>query len=409
MKTTRLLFLLSLIILAIVSCQAPQQETSFQPGQFGYDVHLLQQYQDAFVLEHGQAKILVSTEYQGRIMTSTAKGDEGPSYGWINEELIRTDSTIAHFNPYGGEDRFWLGPEGGQFSLYFKPGTDFVFDEWFVPAAFDTEPFELVEKKERRASFRKAMSLVNYSGTELNIEVDRKIALLDANNVSEIFGLSPDPNLEMVAFQSINTITNTGDSAWTKETGMPSIWILGMFIPSDLTTIIIPFEQGDSAELGPKVIDNYFGKVPEDRLTVKDRVLFFKGDGKYRSKIGIPPLRAEDFAGSYDESKKLLTIVAFSREPGNTNYVNSLWELQEDPFSGDVVNSYNDGPLDNGVQLGPFYELETSSPAANLASGESLTHTHTTLHLSGDEALLSQFCESVLGVSLREVLTGIKE
>ena len=129
MESRSLSFCIGLLVILALTCKSPQNTQLWQPGQFGYDVALLQQYQDAFVLEKGQAKILVSTDYQGRIMTSTARGDAGPSYGWMNEDLIRADSFVAHFNPFGGEDRFWLGPEGGQFSLYFKPGTDFVFDE----------------------------------------------------------------------------------------------------------------------------------------------------------------------------------------------------------------------------------------------------------------------------------------
>jgi hypothetical protein len=42
---------------------------------------------------------------------------------------------------------------------------------------------------------------------------------------------------------------------------------------------------------------------------------------------------------------------------------------------GDVINAYNDGPNDDGTQLGRFLELETSSPAAALKSGNSITHT----------------------------------
>ena len=38
-------------------------------------------------------------------------------------------------NVFGGEDRFWLGPEGGQFALYFKPGDPFDLDHWQVPEA----------------------------------------------------------------------------------------------------------------------------------------------------------------------------------------------------------------------------------------------------------------------------------
>jgi len=87
--------------------------------------------------------------------------------------------------------------------------------------------------------------------------------------------------------------------------------------------------------------------------------------------------------------------------PGAVDYVNSLWEMQDDPYAGDVVNSYNDGPLDGGRQaLGSFYELETSSPAAALAPGESIAHAHATLHVSGHAEVLDAIAQAALGVSL---------
>ena len=86
-----------------------------------------------------------------------------------------------------------------------------------------------------------------------------------------------------------------------------------------------------------------------------------------------------------------------------TDYVNSMWELQENPFSGDVANSYNDGPLENGQQMGPFFELESSSYAADLTPGSSLTHIHRTIHLSGDLAKLDSISRKVLGVTIAEI------
>ncbi|MDG2385208.1 MAG: hypothetical protein P8N76_26290 [Pirellulaceae bacterium] len=48
-----------------------------------------------------------------------------------------------------------------------------------------------------------------------------------------------------------------------------------------------------------------------------------------------------------------------------------MWKLQDQPYAGDVINSYNDGPLELGKPgLGPFYELETSSRAAALGPGK---------------------------------------
>jgi hypothetical protein len=81
-----------------------------------------------------------------------------------------------------------------------------------------------------------------------------------------------------------------------------------------------------------------------------------------------------------------------------------MWQIQDAPFAGDVVNSYNDGPPAPGAKpLGPFYELETSSPAAALAPGASLVHRHRTLHLVGDEAALDRVARKVLGTGLAEI------
>ena len=72
----------------------------------------------------------------------------------------------------------------------------------------------------------------------------------------------------------------------------------------------------------------------------------------------------------------------YTNREGATDYVYSMWELQDEPFKGDVVISYNDGPPSPGAKpLGPFYELESSSPVLALKPGESAKHIHRTLHL----------------------------
>jgi len=75
-----------------------------------------------------------------------------------------------------------------------------------------------------------------------------------------------------------------------------------------------------------------------------------------------------------------------------------------------VVNAYNDGPVAPGAKpLGPFYELETSSPAAALNPGESLSHVHTTIHLQGEEKDLDPIARKILGVSLEEIKQAFSE
>ena len=80
---------------------------------------------------------------QGRVLTSTAQGDDGLSFGWINRDLIASGERQEHMNAFGGEDRFWLGPEGGQYSIYFAPGTSFTLNNWYVPAEIDWDPFNI--------------------------------------------------------------------------------------------------------------------------------------------------------------------------------------------------------------------------------------------------------------------------
>ena len=111
-------------------------------------------------------------------MTSTATGDKGLSYGWINRELIESGKIQPHINVFGGEDRFWLGPEGGQFSIFFVKGVPFDFEHWFTPASIDTLPFsnEKAASNSSKALFKSSFSLTNYSGTVFDLQVNREVA-----------------------------------------------------------------------------------------------------------------------------------------------------------------------------------------------------------------------------------------
>jgi hypothetical protein len=380
-------------------------------GSFGDDVSFLKQYTDVIVLSdrQGLAKVAVVPAWQGRVMTSTAAGDAGRSFGWINRELISSRKLQPHINVFGGEDRFWLGPEGGQFSIFFAPGAKFELSDWYTPAPIDTLPYRVVSHSRTRARFAAEFSLTNYSGTRFEVGVDRTVRLLDTATGWKRLGVKPLPGTSLVAFETDNRISNVGKNPWRKETGLLSVWILGMFNPSPATTIVVPIRPGPESELGVKVTSDYFGPIPPERLVVKDDVIYFCGDGQYRSKIGISPKRSKAVLGSYDAAQQVLTIVQFTQPPGVTDYVNSLWKLQDNPYAGDAANSYNDGPPAPGAKpLGPFYELESSSPAAALAPGRSLSHVHRTIHVTGPESALDQVARATLGVGLDQIKTGLK-
>ena len=164
--------------------------------------------------------------------------------------------------------------------------------------------------------------------------------------------------------------------------------------------MIIPFSPQTNAR--SFITDNYFGKISPDRLLVKDSILYFRCDGKSRGKLGISPMIAKPIAGSFDFKKNVLTIL-IPEVQKNAMYVNSKWEIQKQPYQGDVINSYNDGPLQDGTKLGPFYEIESSSPAKELKPGETEEYHQTTLHFQGDYLSLKELAKQLLDVDLDEV------
>ncbi|MCS7469950.1 hypothetical protein NZK35_25130 [Stieleria sp. ICT_E10.1] len=377
---------------------------------FADDLAFMKKHTPIVVLRDGGAAVAVAPAYQGRVMTSTFDHQSGPSFGWINRPVIqqgllsdeqKKGTLEEHISIFGGEERFWLGPEGGQYALFFKPGSNFEFSDWATPPAIDTEAYELVEQTGASARFKHATELINYSGAEFQVGIERTVKLLDKQEASQLLDVELGEGLRMVGYETDNRITNTGSHAWKPETGLLSIWILGMYNPSPETTVVIPFHQGSDKQLGPRVNDTYFGKVPPDYLQVEDDKLFFRGDGTRRGKIGISPQRSKGIAGSYDAAGGVLNIVTYNVQDAPHGFVNSMWELQDQPYSGDVINSYNDGSPEPGKPpLGPFYELETSSPAAALKPGETMRHVQRTYHLQGSEDQLDTLAQQLLGVRL---------
>jgi hypothetical protein len=381
--------------------------TSDSTRLYGHNKTFLAKYTSIVELKNEKSALIVVPDWQGRVMTSTAEGDSGFSFGWINNKLIESGIVSAHINAFGGEERLWLGPEGGQYSIFFSKGKEFTFENWQTPAFIDTKPFAITSQTETSVTLESDEKLVNYSGMVFSIGIKREVSLLSYSEIRKQTGIDIS-GINCVAYSSTNILFNKGKNEWKKENGLLSLWMLGMFIPSDSVVVVIPFREGEEKNLGVRVNDNYFGKIPESRLRVTGNHIFFKADGKSRGKIGIPPLRAAGVMGSFDSENNILTLL-FCKLPENvTDYVNSSWQIQKDPYSGDALNSYNDGPLEDGSQMGPFYELETSSPAAALVPGGSITHYQITMHITGDSKLLNDISSKTLGVSLEEIIKAFK-
>ncbi len=414
---TKLLTIIPFIIMLVSSCNNSTTEnqatedadsSTYQKGTFGYDLDFLKQHDSVIVLKssNDNAQIIISPKYQAKVFTSTANGNEGFSFGWVNYKAF-TGPSDAHMNAYGGENRLWLGPEGGRFSLFFNPGDSMVFNHWKTPAPFDTEPWKVTAQTNNSVTMQNDMQLTNYKGTPLQLSVTRTVDILNNDDINKSTGLSLDTSVKVVGYKTTNTLANTGKDEWTEATGMPCIWILDMMKNTPATVIVVPYKNAAGEDFKNVATTDYFGQIPPDRLRHDDNKLLFKADGKSRGKLGIKPKYAKPVLGSYDPQNKVLTIAMFEPD-ASAKYLNQEWNTTKPTFSGDAVNAYNDGPLADGSQMGPFYEIESVSPAAFLKPNQSIVHKQSVYHFTGDEKALDAISQKLLGVSLNEVQTAFK-
>ena len=98
MKNMKIVLLLC-SVLFIAYNNTSKKETNMQKGTFGYDLEFLRMHhKDLVLLENGDAQLIVLPAYQGRIMTSTAEGNTGESFGWLNHELIASGKFNEHID-----------------------------------------------------------------------------------------------------------------------------------------------------------------------------------------------------------------------------------------------------------------------------------------------------------------------
>lgn len=345
----------------------------------------------------GTGGFVYSPLLQGRVMTSTVDLSE-PGLGFVNREAIALRDEPAPFHNHGGVERFWIGPEGSKFSLYFEPGAPMVAERWRVPQDLDVGPFDEVAL----GQMERDMVMRNRMGSAFTMRVERKVEVPTQAEVEAVVGAVPAGSL-WTAFRTVNTVTNTGDEAWTRDGGLPCIWLAGMFLPGERSWSILPFRTDrEDPDGGPAVRSEYFGEpdavIDEKRLRFGNGFAMLRTDSELRCKVGVRRNRARDVMGAYDPDTGVLTVVSFGPIDENAGYVDETWTTDGDPYYGDVVNSYN--------HSGPetFFELESSSPALELAPGEGHTHRSTTMQFRfANEEQLATAVRTAFGIDWAEV------
>ncbi len=361
----------------------------------------------ALVLRQAQGSgcLLIAPDLSGKIMAVSLDGPDGENFGFVNENAIMNRGKHPQFNAYGGALRWWIGPEGGQYGVAFPPGTrTFDLSSWHISEEYNGKPFKVLypAQSEGRTTLMGAeCSIENAVGTQFHLGVSCRISLtgpprerlggrIDPAKHGKA-AASPSNLLRHLGYLCETTFVNLSNEPMRREKGLLSIWLLGMYLPSPQTCVIVPYRKSGRNKI---VTDTYFSPdgLSADRLRVheEEAYLAFRADGKQRSKIGLSRSRACAEIGSIDLSRNLLTLWRFPirrRLP----YVNSLWEWQKRPYGGDVINSYNDDG-----KIGDFYELECSSHALSLQPGERSTFPLEVHHFCGPRNEILQAARQLL-------------
>jgi len=394
-KTKRSLkIVLAILVLIVASCSNEFDKRN----TFGNDLQLLQENATPIVLKNGSKQLIVSAEYQGRVLTSTSKGLEGLSYGWFNRKLLTGGKSKEKISSMGGESRIWFGPDMGPNTIFFDPLYAPEKLEHGTPKDLNTVVFNTLEQTSTSAKFGNKLNIENFKGFKFKIDVTRTISLLDS--IGESLGVKLPASIAAVAYDVTTTMKNIGTQDWSKETGLLSVWDLGCYHPTPNTTVIIPTKGA------MKEATVYFSELDSTRINIKNNVLFYKADGAYLNKIGVLPAHTLPFFGSYSPELNLLTIVKFTFD-GNTSYVNSHPINTENEYRGDVTNVFNDGIIGDVGPFGPFYELETSSEAQELKIGATIKHSQQVYHVEGTKENLDVIVKSIFGISIKEVTNAL--
>lgn len=388
LKIEKLFFIICLLLF-VLSCQS---NTEYQKGTFGYDFSFLKKHIDPIILSNSNSKIIVSPKLQGRVLSSTSNGMFGKSYGWLNYKLIESEKFRVGGNGFGGEDRFWLGPIGSKFSLYYN-GKEIESDNWYVPKAIDIETYNVVKKTTSEIEFEKKLKLVNNINTNFNIKLNRQIKLFSISEIEKDLEIEISKNIKVVGFQSKNSIENIGND-WIEKNGIIAPWILGMFQGTHKSIGIFPVNKKENDSL---TIQKYLAEIDKDKLVCSDSAVFYKTDGAYRSKIGINKINAKPIFGNIDFKNKVLTIITFKFN-NKGNYLNCDEYNHSELYKGDVVSCYNNISENN---VSTFFELESAASAKVLKNGERNIHWHNTYHFEGPMTDLEHIAKKLLGVSLK--------
>lgn len=397
--------------------------------------------------EYG-ARVAVCPDWNGRVMTSTADGLDGDSFGMLNVPEIERGGDDYSYRFFGGEDQFTLSPEGGPFSLYFAvdPDESAVRKQQVeMPVGYQEGKFIAdFSPPAPEIRMRRNIQMMNLAGARFDLDVVRTVRLTDSSDFSALFGETvasamEEQDVSYVSYQTTSSLINRGGGL-SKNSGLVSVRIRSMFNSTPHHVVVIPFRPGSEEELGPRVYVEFFGMAPHGRIRLLPEAALLRADGRYRCQIGVSRKRALPYIGAIDLRNGVLSFVSYNLPPdpcefdylgnafcetvGNTTcdfmrtrdyyFSESLAPASGDPgdnpYGGEVLRAYSSGPAgprDNSG--GAFYEFNTFSPAFALQKNEMMSHVQYTTHINADRDTLDFLLRNLLHTELdfvyRKMLT----
>ncbi|HIJ73550.1 MAG TPA: hypothetical protein HPP83_05545, partial [Candidatus Hydrogenedentes bacterium] len=276
------------------------------------------------LLEGSEGRVVVvAPSLAGRVLCMGFDGIDGETDSYVLPDEIEKGFTKGGrggiWGNFGGDERIWLCPEAGKYGFFFAPGEDQVFENYLVPDALQTACYELKKPSGNggAATFSASVSLVNYQGNTLDVEIVRQIEIVDSCPFT--LGLE---GAESVGFASRTTVRNTSDTTWTKEVGAPAIWTLGQFVSKEHSVVVLPIRPGPESDLGKPVSTEYFPLLapdgaapPSEYWSVTDKCVLLKANGGVQTKLEIPRRRATGRMASIDLAEFTMTVVEHAAYP----------------------------------------------------------------------------------------------
>ena len=369
-------------------------------ADYAADLALIGERAGVHELRLGPLRLAVVPDWQLRVATG-AFAPDGSSLGWLNRPKLRSGEVDERANLWGGLERLWLGPEGGPGTVFFAPGDDYHLDRWTIPALVDRVPFRVASAGQARIAAVAEGDVLNRAGERFEVRLQRSIELLEPGRA---LGAPLPFGVQGLGFVSDNALFNVGTMAWSRPNGGLCLWLAGMFPHAEQAVAYAPAP----AAATPRAVGDYFHALDASRLRPVGSGMAFRVDGEHRSKIGIPAANATGWMGAWDPVRGRLTLVQAEVDAG-AEYLEARWSADRGPFGGEALHLYNDGPPEPGAApFGPFFELESSSPAAILAPGERRSHRSTTTMLTGSRAGLDDIARAHLGVSLSDLESAFR-